>query len=89
MSKTRLRELRRDARRALGVSSDPAPEAGQAIEAAAHVSEMLRLTSGRFVMEIRDKRTGQYVTPGEAWRIHREEQRAYNEDRLRRIRGEG
>jgi len=72
MSKTMLRELRRDARRNLGVSSDPAPELGSVLAAAANVSEMLRYTSGRFVMEIRDKQTGQYVTPGEALRIHRE-----------------
>ena len=44
-SATERRELRRDVRAALGVSSDPAPELGRAVRAAMALARLVSLAS--------------------------------------------
>lgn len=60
-SKGQRREYRRDVRRLLGTSSDPAPDAHDTLDAARHLSMLLDdATSGRFRLTV-ERRDGSKV----------------------------
>ena len=92
MSKTRLRELRRTVRNAVGTSSEPVPELGQVLRAVVAVEEMLQLTSGRYRHVLLVTEHAERVTPREALSRHvaaiNERQRIEHERRMAELRAQ-
>lgn len=77
---TRRREARRDVRAALGAGSDPAPGWEPALQAARALDGLVDdATGGRYTVRLRDRDTGEYVTPSAALTDERNRLREANE----------
>lgn len=85
MSETRMRELRRKTRNAVGVSRDLAPGLPQVLTALEAVSEMVSIRSGRYRVVVLDKHTGQYVTALDARVTDIRERQEADERRRQRL----
>ena len=82
MNRTEQRKTRMNVRHAVGTSSDPPPDLEQILRALTNLDGLLNANSGRFYLQLGDRRTGQTLTAAEALNLEVAARRADRNARL-------